>query len=57
MDVEPKIYEEELDDLSPLECDEQKCDSVKCVKKEKWLKILAPNKLLTIPPILLAHKE
>ena len=57
MDVKPKIYEEELDDLSPLECDEQKCDSVKCVKKEKWLKILAPNKLLTIPPILLAHKE
>ena len=40
--------EEELDDMPPLEVDEE-------VKEGKGLKILTPNKLLTRLPILLAQ--
>ena len=41
--------EEELDDLPPLEDDEEK------VKEEKGLQTLTPNKLLTRLPVLLAE--
>ena len=40
--------EEELDDMPPLEVDEE-------VKEEKGLKILTPNKSLTRLPVLLAQ--
>ena len=40
--------EEELDDLPPLEGDEE-------VKEGKGLKTLSPNKLLTKLPIILAQ--
>ena len=39
---------EELDDMPPLECDEE-------VKEGAGLKILTPNKLFTRVPILLAQ--
>ena len=52
---------EELDDLPPLEGDEEKYYRIpsmpfsKVVKEGKGLKILAPNKLLTRLPLLLAQ--
>ena len=45
---ERSFDEKELDDLSPLEGDKE-------VKEGNWLKILAPNKLLTRLQILLAQ--
>ena len=48
-DVTLKNDKKELDEWPPLEGDEEE------VKEEKGIKILTPNKLLTIPPVVLAQ--